>query len=106
VALARARRSQEDDVLLGAHEVERAEVGDDLPAHRALVLEVELLEALARREARGPDAGLATMGLAGRHLALQTGARYSSWLQPSARARSPRRVVASSSEGALSARHR
>ena len=57
----RAWRAEEDDVLLRGHEVELPEVGDDVAAHRALVLEVELLEALARGEAGRADAGLTTM---------------------------------------------
>ena len=40
---------------------------------RALVVEVEVLEGLAGREAGGPDAGLAAVVLAGRHLPLEAG---------------------------------
>ncbi|CFE41752.1 Uncharacterised protein [Mycobacterium tuberculosis] len=36
------------------------------------VVEVELLQRLARWEAGGPDASFAAVGFAGRHLALQT----------------------------------
>jgi hypothetical protein len=71
--LARARRPQEDDVLLRHHEVELAEVGDDVAAHRALVLEVELVEALAGGEAGGPDPGLAAMAGPRGDLALEAG---------------------------------
>ena len=48
-------------------------MGDDVAAHAALVLEVEVLEGLAGREAGRLDAGLAAMGLAGRHLAFEAG---------------------------------
>src|SRR5215217_6080148 len=54
-----------DDVLLGVQEVELAEVLDDLALDRALEGEVELLERLAGREARGLDAALAAMALPG-----------------------------------------
>ena len=49
------------------------EVGDDVALQAALVVEVELLEGLSGREAGRPDADLAAVGLAGGHLALETG---------------------------------
>jgi len=64
---------EEDDVLFRLDEVEGAEVGDDVPADRALVVVVEVLEGLAGRQPGGPDPGLAAMALAGRDLALETG---------------------------------
>jgi hypothetical protein len=64
MALAGAGRAQQDDVVLGVQEVELAEVLDDLAADRALEGEVELLERLAGREARGLDPALAAVALA------------------------------------------
>ena len=71
VGLAGPGRSEEDDVLLGGDEVQGAQVGDGLPVQAAGVVEVELLEGLAGREAGGADAALAAVGLAGGDLALQ-----------------------------------
>ena len=73
VALAGAGRAQEHGVGAGLDEVEGAEVGHHVAANAALVLEVEVLDALAGREAGGPDAGLAAVGLAGGDLPLQAG---------------------------------
>jgi hypothetical protein len=64
------RRTQEDDVVPGLDEVERAEMSDDLLADRTLIREVEVLERLVCREARRLDAVLAAVGLARRNLAL------------------------------------
>jgi hypothetical protein len=71
VVLSGAGRAEEHHVLAGGAEVQRAEVGDDVAFEAAGVVEVELLEALAGREASGVDAALAAMGLACRDLAVQ-----------------------------------
>ena len=55
------------------HEVEGAQVGDDVTAQGALVVEVEVLQRLAGREAGRPDADLAAVGLPGRDLPLEAG---------------------------------
>ena len=73
MGLAGAGRPEEHDVVLGFDEVERAEMGDHVALEGALVIEVEVLEGLAGREAGGADAGLAAVGLAGRDLAFQAG---------------------------------
>jgi hypothetical protein len=73
--LAGAGRAEEDHVLPGHHEVQRAQVRDHLPLQRTGMVEVELLQALARREAGGADAALAAVGLAGGDLALQAGSQ-------------------------------
>ena len=73
VGLAGAGRAEEHGVGSGLDEVERTEVGDDLAADAALVVEVEVLEGLSGRETGRADAGLAAVGLAGGHLPLQTG---------------------------------
>ena len=44
------------------------EMGDDVFADAALMVEVEVLEGFAGRKPGGADAGLAAVGLAGRHL--------------------------------------
>src|SRR5262249_18011397 len=51
--------------------VEGAQVGDHLAFEAAGVVEVELLQALARGEAGGADAALAAVGLPGGDFALQ-----------------------------------
>ena len=56
VGLAGAGRAEEHDVVAGGDEVEGAEVGDDVTLEGALVVAVELVEALAGREAGGADA--------------------------------------------------
>ena len=48
-------------------------MGDGVPLEGALVVEVEVFQGLASREPGGPDPDLATVGLAGGHLPLQTG---------------------------------
>ena len=63
VGLAGPRRAEQDDVLAAVQEVELAEVLDHLLLHRALEGEVELLQGLARREARRLDPALAAVGL-------------------------------------------
>jgi hypothetical protein len=47
-------------------------MGDDFAIGRALMVEGELLQRFAGREAGGADASFATMRLAGGDLALQT----------------------------------
>ena len=73
VGLAGAGRAEEHDVVAGGDEVEGAEVGDDVAFEGALVVEVELVEGLAGREAGGADAELAAVGLAGGDLAFEAG---------------------------------
>ena len=73
MGLAGARRAEEDDVVLRGDEVEGAEVRDGVSLQRAGVVEVELLQALAGREAGGADAALTAVALAGGDLALQAG---------------------------------
>jgi hypothetical protein len=48
--LAGARRAQQQHVLLRGDEVQRAQMGDQVPFEAAGVVEVELLQALAGRE--------------------------------------------------------
>ncbi len=62
--LARAGRSEEDDVGRLREEVQLGQMGDDLPLHAGLDLEVEVVDRLDRREAGGLDPGLAPMALA------------------------------------------
>jgi hypothetical protein len=64
VGLAGARRPEQDHVLAAVEEIELPQVLDHLLFHRALEGEVELLQALARREAGGPDPALAAVALA------------------------------------------
>jgi hypothetical protein len=71
MCLAGARRAQEDDVLLAGEEVELSEVQDRGLLDRALKAEVELLQRLARREARGFDAALPAVAVAAVGLGLQ-----------------------------------
>jgi hypothetical protein len=59
-----AGRPEQDHVLAGVQEVELPEVLYHLPLDRALEADVELLQALAGREARGLDAALAAVALA------------------------------------------
>ena len=66
-------RAEEHDVLAGGDEVQGPEVGQSLALERALVLDVEVLEGLAGREAGGADAALTAVGFAGGDLALQAG---------------------------------
>jgi hypothetical protein len=73
VSLAGAGWAEEHHVLLGRHEVQRAEVGDLLAVEAAGVVEVELLQALAGGEAGSADAALTAVGLSGGDLALQAG---------------------------------
>ena len=81
-------------------------MGHNVSAQRTLVVEVKVLQALSSREASGADAVLSPVVLAGGNFSLQQAMRNSSWLQPSARARSPSRPTAAANDGALSARHR
>ena len=73
MGLAGAGWAEEDDVLFRGDEVQGAQMGDDLAFESAGVVEVELLQALAGREAGGPDAALAAVGLPGGDLTLETG---------------------------------
>lgn len=73
MGLARARRAQENHVLLGRDEVQGAQVSDLLPLQPSGVVEVELLQALAGWELRRADAAFAAVGFSGGDLALQTG---------------------------------
>ena len=73
VGLAGAGRSEEDHVVPGGDEVQGAEVGDQVAGQSAGVVEVELLEGLARREPGSADPALAAVGIAGGDLALQAG---------------------------------
>ena len=75
VGLAGAGRTQEHDVVAGGDEIEGAEVGDDVAFEGALVVEVELLEGLAGREAGGTDADLTAVGLAGGDLTFEAGSQ-------------------------------
>ena len=71
VRLAGAGRAEQDDVLLAGEEVELAQVQDLVLGDRVLEGEVELLERLARREARGLDPRLAAVAVAAVGLGLQ-----------------------------------
>jgi hypothetical protein len=73
VGLAGAGRAEEDHVLLRGDEVQGAEVLDQVAFEAAGVVEVELLQGLARGEPGGPDPAVTAVGLPGRHLALQAG---------------------------------
>jgi hypothetical protein len=64
-------RSEQDDVLLAGQEVELSEMQDRGLLDRALEGEVELLQRLARWEARRLDATLAAVGVAAVGLGLQ-----------------------------------
>ena len=75
VGLARAGRPEEDDVVAVGHEVEGAEVGDDVSLERALEAEIEVLEGLASGKAGRFDPRLPAVVLAGGHLPLQTGSQ-------------------------------
>ena len=71
MSLAGPGRAQQDDVLLAGEEIQLGEVQDGLAAQRRLEGEVELLDRLAGREARGLDAGLAAVAVAAVGLGLQ-----------------------------------
>ncbi len=71
--LAGAGRAEQDDVLLAGEEVELAEVQDRLAPQAGLEGEVELLERLARGEARGLDPALAAVAVAAVGLGLEEG---------------------------------
>jgi hypothetical protein len=73
VGLAGAGGAEEDHVVAGGDEVQGAQVRDRVAFEAAGVVEVELFQALAGREAGGADAALAAVGLAGGDLALQAG---------------------------------
>ncbi len=75
MGLARAWWAEEHHVLAGLDEVQGTQVGHHLPAQAALVVEVEVLQGLARREAGSSDAQLPAVGLACRHLPLQAGSQ-------------------------------
>jgi hypothetical protein len=63
VRLAGAGRAEQEHVLLAGQEVELAEVQNDRLLDACGEREVELLERLSGREARGADAALAAMRL-------------------------------------------
>jgi hypothetical protein len=105
VSLSGAGRAEEHHVLAGGDEVQRVEVGDDVAFEAAGVVEVELLEALAGREASA-DAALAAMGLACRDLALQACDQELFVAPGSARARSSSLGTDSRRVGAFNARVR
>ena len=73
VGLAGPGRSEEDHVLPAGDEVQGPQVGDQVAAQPAGVVEVEVLEGLAPGEPGGADASFSAVGLAGGDLALQTG---------------------------------
>ena len=73
VGLAGAGRAEQEQVLPPNHEVEHAEVGDEVALESTGVVEVELLQALAGREPGGADPALAAVILPGGDLALQAG---------------------------------
>jgi hypothetical protein len=103
VGFAGAGRAEEDGVVAGGDEVEGAQVRDRLAFDRALMLVVELFEALAGRETGGlirisaPEAERVAFSRC------MQAARYSWWVQFSARARSARRSAASAIAGVLRA---
>ena len=104
--LAGAGRPEEHRVGFRFDEVEGAEMGDDIGADAALMVEVEILEGFAGREPGGVDAGFAAVGLAGRYFSFQAGGQEISCDQASARARSARSLPRPTARGCLSSRHR
>ena len=81
-------------------------MGDLLAFEAAGVVEVELLQRLAGREPGSPDAALAAVGFSGGDSRCRQAARNSSWVQPSALARSASRATEVRRVGAFSARVR
>ena len=73
VTFPRARRAQEHRVGLRFDEVEGAEVGNDVFADAALVLEIEVLQRFSGGKAGRDDAGLTAVRLTGGDLPLETG---------------------------------
>jgi hypothetical protein len=73
IVFARTRRAEEDRILFGGDEVQGSQVGDGLPLEGTLVVVVELLQRLAGRKPRGPDAPLPAVRVAGADLPLQAG---------------------------------
>jgi site-specific DNA recombinase len=67
------RWTEEHDVVLARDEIQRAQMRDRFAFEAAGVLEVELLQRLAGREAGSADAALAAVVLPGGDLALQAG---------------------------------
>jgi hypothetical protein len=65
--------AEEDHILLAGDEVQGGEVGDQVAFQSTSMIKVELLDAFAGREPRGPDAVFAAVGVAGGDLALQAG---------------------------------
>jgi len=65
--------AEEDHILLGGDEVEGGEVGDQVALQPAGMIEVELLDAFAGREAGGPDSAFTAVGVSCSDLTLQTG---------------------------------
>jgi hypothetical protein len=73
--LAGPGRAEEHHVLPRGDEVQGAQVRDDRSSEAAGVVEVELLQRLAGREAGVADAALAAVGLTRGDLALQAGSQ-------------------------------
>jgi hypothetical protein len=67
--------AEEDHVLFASDEVQRGEVGDQIPFQAAGMIKVELLDAFAGRESGSPDPAFSAVGVAGGDLALQAGRR-------------------------------
>jgi hypothetical protein len=65
--------AEEDHVVFAGDEVQRGEVGDQVPFQAAGMIKVELLNALAGREPGSPDSALSAVGVTGGDLALQAG---------------------------------
>ena len=103
VGLAGAGRARKTTLSFGGDEVEGGEVGDDVAFQRALVVPVELVEALAGGEAAARMRSSPPLAATSRS---RQAARNSSWVQPSLRARSASRSTAAAIEGAFNARHR
>jgi hypothetical protein len=73
VGLAGAGRAEQEHVVPGGDEVQRAEVSDELATQAAGVVEVELLKALAGGEPGGADPPFAAVTLPGADLPGQAG---------------------------------
>ena len=72
VCLSSSWRTEEHHVVLGHHEVQGAQMSDDVTLEPPSVVEVELLQRLSRRKPRRPDAALTTVRLPRGDFALQT----------------------------------
>jgi hypothetical protein len=93
-------------MLFASDEVEGGQVGDQVAFQPAGMLEVEFLNAFAGREPGSADASFAAVRISGGDLRCRQAAKYSSWLQDSARARSASRPADSGRVGAFNARVR